>query len=82
MPTPVHDRSDDAFHWFMKHSSHLLEAIVIFLNTFEELEGEQIKAPRNGKVNPTDFKRMPQIYPVDSLILSLPVEHVFFSELS
>eukprot|EP00253_Pinus_taeda_P004088 PITA_04088 len=75
VPTPVQDRSDDAFHWFVKHSSRLPEATGILINTFEELEGEQIKALRDGKVDPTDARRMPQIYPVGPLISSSPVEY-------
>lgn len=75
VPTPVQDRSDDAFYCFVKHSSRLPEATGILINTFEELEGEQIKALRDGKVDPTDARRMPQIYPVGPLISSSPVEY-------
>nr|ASU43996.1 UDP-glycosyltransferase UGT5 [Picea glauca] len=75
LPTPVQDRSDEVFYWFVHHSSRLREATGILLNTFEELESEQIKALREGKVNPSDPRRMPHIYPVGPLISSSPVEY-------
>nr|WEF42358.1 UGT1 [Pinus yunnanensis] len=75
LPAPVQDRSDEVFHWFLHHSSRLREATGILLNTFDDLESEQIKALRDGKVNPTDGRRMPQIYPVGPLISSSPVEN-------
>ena len=74
LPTPFQDRSDEVFSWFLQHTSRLREATGILVNTFEELEWEQIKALREGKINPTDARRMPHIYPVGPLISSSPVE--------
>lgn len=75
LPTPVQDRSDDAFHWFVQHCSRLPEATGILVNTFEELEIEPIKALQTGKINPTDADRIPRVYPVGPLISSSPVEY-------
>ena len=61
LPTPFQDRSDEVFSWFLQHTSCLREATGILVNTFEELEREQIKALREGKINPTDARRMPCI---------------------
>jgi len=75
MPTPLQDRSDEAFYWFHHHSARLWEVTGILLNTFEDLEPEAIKALVEGKIsNPTDIDRMPRLYPVGPLISSSPLE--------
>jgi len=75
MPTPLQDRSDEAFYWFHHHSLRLWEVTGILLNTFEDLEPEAIKALVEGKIsNPTDIDRMPRLYPVGPLISSSPLE--------
>uniref|UniRef100_A0A0C9RSM7 Glycosyltransferase n=1 Tax=Wollemia nobilis TaxID=56998 RepID=A0A0C9RSM7_9CONI len=69
MPTPIQDRSDSAFKWFVHHSSRFPEAIGIFVNTFAELEAEPLTALREGKVLSRGSTAMPSIYPVGPLIL-------------
>eukprot|EP01018_Ginkgo_biloba_P001260 Gb_09179 [translate_table: standard] len=67
LPTPIQDRSDRAFHWFVHHSFRLREAKGILINTFHALETERIKALVEGKV--LSSNEMPSIYPVGPLIL-------------
>ena len=50
------------------------ESTGIFLNTFEEMENEPIKALREGNINPTHADQFPHFYLVGSLISSSPVE--------
>lgn len=75
LPTPVLDRSDELFSMFVHHSLCLREATGILVNTFEDLESELIKALREGKINPTDARQMPRIYPVGPIISSSPVDY-------
>jgi len=75
LPTPLQDRSDEAFFWFVHHFSRLREIKGVLLNTFEELETEPIKALVEGKIfNPTDAHRIPRVYPVGPVISSSPLE--------
>eukprot|EP01018_Ginkgo_biloba_P004615 Gb_10318 [translate_table: standard] len=66
LPTPLLDRSNSAFNWFVYHCSRLKEATGIFINTFQDLESECIKAMVEGKV--LSSNEMPSIYPVGPLI--------------
>jgi len=76
MPSPLQDRSDEAFYWFLHHSSLLWKVTGFLVNTFEDLEPEAIKALMEGKISkPKDIDRMPRIYPVGPLISSSPLEH-------
>uniref|UniRef100_A0A0C9RSM9 Glycosyltransferase n=1 Tax=Wollemia nobilis TaxID=56998 RepID=A0A0C9RSM9_9CONI len=70
LPTPLQDRSDDAFYWFVHHSSRFHEAAGILINTFAELEEDVVNALREGKVLSSSAAAMPSIYPVGPLISS------------
>uniref|UniRef100_A0A0C9S6H0 Glycosyltransferase n=1 Tax=Wollemia nobilis TaxID=56998 RepID=A0A0C9S6H0_9CONI len=70
MPTPIQDRSDSAFKWFVHHSSRFHEAAGILINTFAELEEDVVNALREGKVLSSSAAAMPSIYPVGPLISS------------
>jgi len=49
---PLLDRSDIPFNWFIQHSLRLQEAHGILINTCQDMEPEQIKALKEGKVLP------------------------------
>jgi hypothetical protein len=50
LPSPLQDRSDISFNWFIQHSSRLHEARGILINTCQDMEPEQVKALVEGKV--------------------------------
>nr|ASK39409.1 UDP-glycosyltransferase [Ginkgo biloba] len=72
LPTPLQDRLDPHFDWFLSHSAGLREANGILINTFEELESQSIKALVEGKV--LTATHMPSIYPIGPLISSPMLE--------
>jgi len=75
LPTPLQDRSDEAFFLFVHHFSRLREIKGVLLNTFEELETEPIKTLVEGTIfNPTVAHRIPRVYPVGPVISSSPLE--------
>nr|WEF42359.1 UGT2 [Pinus yunnanensis] len=76
LPTPLQDRSDEVFFWFMHHFLRLREIKGVLINTFEELETEPIKALVEGNIsiNPTFGHRIPRVYPVGPVISSSPLE--------
>ena len=69
LPNPLLDRSDISFNWFIQHSLRLQEAHGILINTCQDMEPEQIKALKEGKVL-SAAEMTPSIYPVGPLIAS------------
>ena len=58
---PIKDRKNDAYAWLLKLASRLSLAEGIFLNSFEPMEGEAIKALKADK-------GVPPVYPVGPLV--------------
>ena len=58
---PAQDRKNDAYAWLLKLASRLSLAEGIFLNSFESMEGETIKALKADK-------GVPPVYPVGPLV--------------
>lgn len=68
LPSPLQDRSD-IFNWFIQRSLRLHEACGILINSCQEIEPEQVKALKEGKVLSVPEKQ-PSIYAVGPLISS------------
>ncbi|KAJ6328761.1 hypothetical protein OIU77_010447 [Salix suchowensis] len=65
LPDPIQDRKDDAYKWFLHHSSRHGLAEGILLNSFVDLEPETIKALQDQELG-----NLPPIYPVGPIINS------------
>ncbi|KAB5527184.1 hypothetical protein DKX38_021031 [Salix brachista] len=65
LPDPIQDRKDDAYKWFLHHSSRHSLAEGILLNCFMDLEPETIKALQDQELG-----NLPPIYPVGPIINS------------
>jgi len=73
MPSPLQDKSDILFNWFIQHSFRLHEARGFLINTCRDMEPEQVKALMEEKVLSAAEMR-PSIYTVGPLISSSLLE--------
>jgi len=73
LPSHLQDRSDNvSFNLSIQHSSQLREARGILINTFQDIEAEQVKALLEGKV--LSAAEMPSIYPIGPIVSSSRLE--------
>uniref|UniRef100_A0A6N2N694 Glycosyltransferase n=1 Tax=Salix viminalis TaxID=40686 RepID=A0A6N2N694_SALVM len=66
MPTPVLDRDDKSYDYFLDSSRSFPESAGIIINTFESLESRAVKTASEGLCIPND--RTPPIYCIGPLI--------------
>ncbi|KAB5560784.1 hypothetical protein DKX38_005741 [Salix brachista] len=66
MPTPVLDRDDKSYEYFLDSSRSFPESAGIIINTFESLESRAVKTASEGLCMPND--RTPPIYCIGPLI--------------
>ncbi|KAG5247170.1 UDP-glycosyltransferase 88A [Salix suchowensis] len=66
MPTPVLDRDDKSYEYFLDSSRSFPESAGIIINTFESLESRAVKTASEGLCIPND--RTPPIYCIGPLI--------------
>ncbi|KAJ6707268.1 GLYCOSYLTRANSFERASE [Salix viminalis] len=66
MPTPVLDRDDKSYDYFLDSSRSFPESAGIIINTFESLESRAVKTASEGLCVPND--RTPPIYCIGPLI--------------